>query len=160
MDTKEIIVGVGIVVFCLAFLGGGIGTCVSAHYSYNLNVGQNLRLADDASDAPTKMKYLTEYRAGVATNIHRNDARYWFKQKQYTRDGQLEMLDTLIGRLDSMTKMDPKSPEYQFAMQQVTGQEFDNVIDRIDGIFWAAYCRESLWRWAWTFGGTSLHSSK
>lgn len=44
---------------CVALLFGGIGTCVSAHYRYNLNIGQNLRLADDASDAETKLKYLT-----------------------------------------------------------------------------------------------------
>lgn len=92
----------------------------------------------------------------MAQNVQRNDARYLFKQRQYTRDGQLEILDTLIGRLQSMTQMDAKSTEYQFAMQQVTGQEFDNIVDRIDGIFWAAYCRASLWRWLCTWGGASL----
>lgn len=155
----------GLIVFlfvlaCLAILFGGIGTCVSTHYGYSRDVRQNLRLADDASDAPTKLKYLRAYRQAVVENIHHNDARYWLRQKQYTRDAQLEILDTLIGRLESMTQMDPKSPEYQFAMQQVSGQEFDNVIDRIDHIFFGCYCREGLWRWFWTSGGAMVQKTK
>jgi hypothetical protein len=144
----------------LAVVFGGIGTGVSAHYGYSAGVRQYLNLADDASDAPTKLQYLQEYRQAVLDNVHRNDARYWFKQRQYTRDIQVQILDTLLGWLQAMTQMDPRSTEYQFAMQQVTGQEFDHVLARIDGIFYACYCRESLWRWVWTCGTARRTSSK
>jgi hypothetical protein len=155
----------GLVRFILILLGlavvlGGIGTCVSAHYGYSAGIRQYLNLADDASDAPTKLQYLQEYRQAVVENIHHNDARYWFKQRQYTRDIQVQILDTLIGRLQTMTQMDPRSTEYQFAMQQVTGQEFDHVLERIDGIFYACYCREGLWRWFWTLGTARRTHSK
>jgi hypothetical protein len=141
---------IAIIVLCSIILLGGIATCVSAHYSYSLNVGQYLNLADDASVAAVKLDHLREYRVAIQKTVQRNDARLWFTQRQYTRDAQLEILDTLITRLEQMSQMDPKGFEYQTAMQQVSGQEFDHTLNRIDGIFWDCWRRESAWRWFWT----------
>ncbi len=147
-----VIVLVLLVILVLVIVLGGIGTCIMSPYQYDRDVRQYLKLADDASDAKTKLSHLGEYRDAITAKIGRNDARYIFTEKQYTRDAQLAILDTLISRLRDISQMDPKSFEYQTAMQQVTGQEFDHTCSRIDGIFWDCYRRSSGWRWLWTVG--------
>jgi hypothetical protein len=141
---------ISLIVLCVVLVLAGCGTCIRAEYGYSVSVNQYLNLADDASVASVKLDHLREYKAAIQETIQRNDARYLFKQQQYTRDAQLRILDTLITRLDEMSQMDPKGFEYQTAMQQVAGQEFDHTLRRIDCIFWDCWRRESAWRWFWT----------
>ncbi len=128
----------------------GIGTSIMTVYGFSKNVSQHLSLADDASTASAKLKHLNDYRVAVETVIQRNDARYIFKQRQYTRDAQLEILATLITRLEDLESMEPKSFEYQTGMGQITGQEFNHVLGRINSIFWDCHRKETIWRWTWT----------
>lgn len=109
-------------------------------YSYNKNFGQYLKLADDASTADVKLTYFKQYRDAVNT-INRENAAYVFQQKQYTKSEQLKILDTLIIRLEETNKMNPASFEYQQAMYQISGQEFNHTLERIDDIFSSCYIR-------------------
>jgi Tfp pilus assembly protein PilN len=122
---------------CLA--GGGIYLT----YSYNVRMGQYAQLADDASTAQKKLEHLNKYKEQVQKYIQRNEARYIFKKERLTRNNQLAILDTLIQRLDEATKMQPDTMQYQQAMLQITGQEFDHVLTQINSIFNACWLRQS-----------------
>lgn len=117
-----------------------ISTVIVFNYNYDRTYGQYLKLSDDASTADTKLGYLKQYREAVSS-IDREQGAYVFQQKQYTKTEQLKILDSLIVRLEDSTKMDPKSFEYQQAMYQISGQEMNHSLERIDGIFEDCYFR-------------------
>jgi hypothetical protein len=121
------------------FVSAGI-----VNYLYTVRIGQYLRLADDASTPQTKRKYLEQYKDAVIENVKRENARYIFTQTRLTKTTQLEVLDTLILRLDDIAKLTPGSLAYQQGMEQVTGQEFDHTIGSVNGIFKSCYIRESF----------------
>jgi ABC-type multidrug transport system fused ATPase/permease subunit len=112
-------------------------------YSYNVRMGQYAQLADDASTAQKKLEHLEKYKERVQKYIYRNEARYLFKKERLTRDNQLEILDTLIQRLEEAKLMKPDTMQYQQAMLQITGQEFDHVLSAINSIFRACWLRQS-----------------
>lgn len=114
-------------------------------YQYDRNIGQYLKLADDASTAQSKLGYLIQYRNAVDKNVLEENAAYVFKQEQYTKSRQLKIVDTLVSRLQDMQIMNPTSFEYQQAMYQVSGQEFDHTLQRIDDIFEDCFIREGVW---------------
>ena len=62
---------------------------------------------------------------------------------QLTKDNQLAILDTLIQRLEEAAQMKPDTMQYQQAMLQITGQEFDHVLAAINSIFKACWFRQS-----------------
>ena len=130
---------VAVVGFVVSLVGGGI----YLEYSYNVRMGQYAQLADDASTAQEKLRYLNKYQEQVQKHIVRNEARYIFKKERLTRTNQLAILDTLIQRLDEATKMKPDTMQYQQAMLQITGQEFDHVLAAINNIFNACWLRQS-----------------
>ena len=142
---------IGVIALFVSFVICSLVIAVMTDYHYGVQINQHLKLADDASTAEVKLEHLNNYVDAVKLNVKRNDARYIFKQKQYTRDTQLEILDTLIIRLEDLTAMNPQSFEYQTGMGQITGQEFDNVLSRVNSIFWDCYRRETVWRWICTF---------
>jgi hypothetical protein len=120
-----------------------IGGAVYYGYSYNVRMGQFAQLGDDASTAEKKLEHLQKYKAQVQKHVVRNNARYFFKKERLTRDSQIAILDTLIQRLDEATRMEPNTMQYQQAMLQITGQEFDHVLAQIDSIFGACWLRQS-----------------
>ncbi len=137
---------IGILLLVVAVVGSVV--CVVAgwiylDYSYDARMGQYARLADDASTAQEKLKYLNKYKERVQKYIVRNEARYIFKKERLTRTNQLAILDTLVQRLDEAVKMKPDTMQYQQAMLQITGQEFDHVLDKINSIFQSCWLRQS-----------------
>jgi len=124
-------------VICLT-MGG-----VYITYSYSVRMGQYAQLGNDASTAQKKLEYLNKYKEQVQKHIIRNEARYIFKRERLTQANQLAILDTLIQRLDEAAKMQPDTMQYQQAMLQITGQEFDHVLAEINSIFQACWLRQS-----------------
>ena len=139
MKVGILLIVVAIVGLTVCLTGGGIYIA----YSYNVRMGQYAQLADDASTAQKKLEHLNNYKEQVQKYIQRNDARYIFKKERLTRDTQILILDTLIQRLDEATKMQPDTMQYQQAMLQITGQEFDHVLAEINSIFNACWLRQS-----------------
>ena len=136
----------GILFIVVAIMG--LAICLTSGgiyltYSYNVRMGQYAQLGDDASTAEKKLEHLQKYKACVQKYIQRNDARYIFKKERLTRDNQLAILDTLIQRLDEAEKMQPDTMQYQQAMLQITGQEFDHVLGQVNAIFNACWLRQS-----------------
>lgn len=140
MKTLGILLVVLAVVGLIICLAGGV---VYLAYSYNVRMGQYAQLGDDASTAEKKLEYLQKYKMRVQKYIVRNNARYIFKKERLTRDNQLAILDTLIQRLEEAKQMRPDTMQYQQAMLQITGQEFDHVLAEINSIFNACWLRQS-----------------
>ena len=140
MKGLGILLMVASILLCAgALIHGGI----YASYSYDVRMGQYIRLADDSSTAESKLEYLKKFEEVVSSNIFRNEARYVFKKERLTRDKQLKVLSTLQTRLQDAVEMDPLSFEYQTAMQQITGQEFDHALGEINDIISSCWLRQS-----------------
>jgi len=137
---KGIVLIVGAVIGLAICLTYGSVYCT---YSYSVRMGQYAQLGDDASTAEKKLEHLTKYKEQVKKYIHRNDARFLFRKERLTRDNQLEILDTLIKRLEEAKQMQPDTMQYQQAMLQITGQEFDHVLSAINGVFKSCWFRQS-----------------
>ena len=112
-------------------------------YWYDVKVGQYVKLSDDASTADVKLQYLVKYAEQVKSLIKRNDARYVFKRERLTRDAQVRIIETLVERLKQASEMNPKSFEYQQAMAQISGQEYDHTLQEIDGIMRSCWLRQA-----------------
>ena len=124
------------------FLLLGLGLAYSVYW-YDVRVGQYIELSDDASTASAKLHFLEKYVEQIKLNITRNDARYIFKRERLTRDRQLEILSTLMQRLKTASMMKPESFEYQQAMAQITGQEYNHILNDIDIIMQECWLRQS-----------------
>lgn len=153
VEVTKTVSKIAVVMLLLALFVRG---CIVGGYSYSVKVEQYLSLADDASTAKAKLAYLHGYKKSIRTHIVRNDARYIFKKIRLTRDEQLKIIDTLLQRLTTTSEMDPKSFEYQQAMAQLSGQEFNHTLEDIDYILWNCWLRQhpssyfisGYWLWA------------
>ena len=137
---------IGWILVCLSVLIVGASLAcglIYALYSYNVNVSQYVQLADDASTATQKLVYLQKYEEAIHKHIARNDARFIFTRERWTRDKQLEILATLQTRLQEAAAMNPLSFEYQTAINQITGQEFDHALQDINKIIEDCWFRQS-----------------
>jgi len=130
----------------------GIHGLVRYFYTYDVQIGQYLKLADDASTASCKLEYLQKYAEQIKANITRNQARFIFQRERLTRDTQLRIIQTLIERLRITSEMNPASFEYQQAMAQITSQEFNHTLKDINEVIRSCWFRQSplifeLWFW-------------
>ena len=116
---------------------------VYSSYFYDVKISQFVKLADDASTADKKLEYLLKYENAIRSFIWNNEARYVFKRERLTRDKQLEIIGTLVQRLTEAKTMNPVSFEYQTAMSQITGQEFNHTLADIDSIIHDCWLRQS-----------------
>jgi hypothetical protein len=138
-----------IFVFALALVLSIVSICmlVFIQYDYSVKCGQYLGLADDASTSSSKLVYLTQYRNKVE-GISQESAVYFFPKERMTKTTQLNILDTLIIRLEKTSQMDEKSLEYQQAMYQISGQEMDHTLSEINNVFhgcWDLQHNKALW---------------
>jgi hypothetical protein len=114
--------------------------CVWHGWWYPKTYEYALRLADDASLPESKAQYLREYVAEV--NSITGPPRYIFTRPDLNLAKQKDILNGLIKRFDDISKLEPSSMAYQQGMFQLTGQEMDNQLKRITGIFEDAIIRE------------------
>jgi len=131
------------VVTFLSALAGLTGGGIYLSYGYDVKMGQYIRLADDASTAEAKLGYLQKYQEAVEQNIVRNQARFIFQKERLTRDRQLSILSTLKVRLQDAANMNQSSFEYQTAMNQITGQEFNHALGELSRIISDCWLRQS-----------------
>jgi hypothetical protein len=131
------------ILITIAYLMILINSLVYRYYSYEVKVGQYLELSDDASTAKVKLEYLKQFIDAIEKNITRNDARYIFKKERLTKDAQLKIIKTLQTRLEETAEMKPESFEYQQAMSQISGQEYDHTFSEIDNIIRGCWSRQN-----------------
>lgn len=114
-----IIVGAGVLSY------GGINNWLVG-LKYQETIGVYFEYADRSSDAQTKADYFNKYvEALKAEGLDQGSTSIFFQeQPNASLEDNFKVAQSLQARLNSIATMNPLSPEYQFAMQQVTMQEF------------------------------------
>jgi len=130
-----LIAGILGLIFSLVFFSIWLGWWYPKNYEYAL------RLANNASLPEQKAEYLKEYAKSIST-ITTNPA-YIFMTPDKQLDKQKIILEGLIKRFEDVAKLKPSEMAYQTGMQQLTGQETDNQLARISGLFRSAKMREN-----------------
>ena len=130
-----------LIVLCLFGIMITGGCCTWHFWWYPATYEAPLKLADDASLPISKAEYLREYLQAV--DSIEGPPRYIFKRPDLNLAKQKIILKGLITRFDDIGKLEPSSMAYQQGMFQLTGQEMDNQLKRISGIFEDARIREN-----------------
>jgi hypothetical protein len=129
---------------------GLIASAVSATYQYDRDFESHWKLADRASTIVAKSKHMDDFVAaleGAKLSGQHNAAI--FKTPTNGFDENLAALKTLQGRLREVQGMDPRSFEYQTAMQQITAQEqgeAGGMLGVLEGCWWKQH-HPLLWSW-------------
>lgn len=153
MKAFFITLGVAIILACA---GWGAAQFVW-DYQYNKDVGSYFKLSDQASDTDLKLKYLVQYRDKLVEKNIPNDFHPALigKRPDNAWGNRIDVLNTLVTRLQEATKLDRKSFEYQQSISQITGQEyeaFDDVYYQ-DAVLWHAYGAWYFLGWIALVGG-------
>ena len=125
----------------LALVAGGFGignAFVAWHIYQDMQV---LRLADDASTPETKAKYLGQFIDKMKSENLPEYANFVWNTERSKVANQLDIAVSLKGRCEQLVGVDPASLGYATGMQQISGQEFDHMIDNLGQIYKAA-----LWK--------------
>jgi hypothetical protein len=114
-------------------------------------------MADDASTAKLKLEYLNQYRGAVKKYVTGEESVYFWKTPQNKVSTQLRVLDSLVHRIEQTAAMPEGSLEYQQAMAQITGQEFETTLGTTNNVFYEAYIRQDgVWRYLMANGGCGV----
>lgn len=114
-----------------------------ARYSYENEIFSYWKLADKSSTLDAKSKYVKEFIDTLKKTKHSDYAVIIFKTPDLNFDNNLQALQTLSDRLESIKNMDEKSFEYQAAIQQITSQE-QGEADQMLQVFRDCYLIENF----------------
>ena len=100
-------------------------TVVVASYRYTLHYGYHWELADKSSTIAAKAVHVNNFISSIESNrsAFADSGALFLHTPNNSLDANLAALKTLGTRLDEVANMDPKSFEYQTAIQQITQQE-------------------------------------
>lgn len=144
--------GISLLILFVLWVLITIPSAIVGNLSWTREVESYFQLSDQASTPQKKLEYLTQYREEIRKyNLCDGNARYIFTTPRTNMKANCDILDTLISRLDDLTKMNPDSMQYQQAMQQVTKDEyagFDSCM------FMDRWNRENLIRFIFAGGWT------
>lgn len=143
-------VGVFLTVFGLVFVVLNIIFGTISSYKYEKSFNSYWELADKSSTVIKKSEYIDKFVNALEKSgfVGKNDAIFQTTLNN-SFDKNLEALKSLQTRLQEMKKMDTNSQEYQFAMQQITGQEQGEASDMLK-VFSGIWYKENyilLWGW-------------
>ena len=118
---------VGTIMILLAvggFVWGGI-TGVRLGKAWRNDIYDYFTLSNDSSEVPDKLYYIKEFRKALIENdVHTGNA-WWYNNTRFSNmETQMKILDSLIGRLESIATLDPSSYEYSKALEQLTEHEY------------------------------------
>jgi hypothetical protein len=124
---------------------------VLTNYVWERDYGSKWELADRASTIKAKADLVTDFLSAIEQSPQRfSDHNAIFLQTdQNSLKNNLSALRTLSLRLEEISTMDPRSPEYQWAIQQITGQEqgeAEGLIGTIKGCYFLRTCA-IVWGW-------------
>jgi hypothetical protein len=124
-----------------------------ANYNYEKNYGQLWKLAEKSSTIQAKQQYITQFvnalKEGKTNGLFADYNALFLKTPNNSFDSNLKAVETLSERLIEIQNMDPKTFEYNTAIQQITAQEQGEAQDLIS-IFTGCYDLNnyfSVWNW-------------
>lgn len=147
------LIAFGIILVMLAIVWGVIGiiSSVRAGYTFERDYLSQWTLADKSSTIAAKSQYITAFVGNLESNKN-NFASHnaiFLQTPDNSFDKNVQALITLRDRLKDIEKMDPKSFEYNQAIQQVTAQEQGEAHSLISVIQGCYYLENYKMVWEW-----------
>ena len=119
------IISIVLLVFLIAIGVNGIYQDVTWSYQYDKQIGDYFELSDRSSDASVKLQYFNKFVDALERNDLTNGQTSVFWQRPISElSYNYQVAKSLQSRLENISQMNPKSFEYQTAMQQITLQEY------------------------------------
>lgn len=119
--------GIILIVLGVLLLANQIRVSILSDYNYEKNYTQLWELADKSSTIPAKEKYIVTFvetlKHGKSEGQFADNDAIWLKTPNNNFDANLAAVETLAQRLKEIQTMDPKTFEYNTAIQQITAQE-------------------------------------
>ena len=135
---------------CIVMLGFQGCAEIKANYRYQNEILSYWELADRASTIAQKSDYVDKFVAALEkTNLEGHNAIV-FPTPQNSLRANFEALQSLQSRLHEIKTMDPKSFEYQTAIQQITQQEQGEAHAMLDNLYGGWLLHNGYWYcWQW-----------
>lgn len=126
MSKLATVILLAIIIIPSAVLVGGAYNNWIIGLEYQREIGVYFEYADRSSDAKVKSDYFNQYVEAIKEHgLDKGSSSVYFQdQPNASLEDNFRVAQSLQTRLNEIADIDPKSPEYQFAMQQVTMQEF------------------------------------
>lgn len=104
--------------FCVPFV-------MYTGYKWNQQVENYFILSDKASTIDKKLEYLKIYKQTLMDKgLNTGESAFFFHTPLTDLSRQMGILDTLISRLESASKLSENSLEYQQALKQISTDEY------------------------------------
>ena len=114
---------IAVMVF-LAYLGVVIVGGIRAKVRYTNEVYTHWEMADRSSDIKTKAAHINRFIDAISgKELRGTNGRLIIQTVNTSFDANFAAIKSLQTRMNEISMMDVTSPEYQWAMQQITGQE-------------------------------------
>jgi hypothetical protein len=120
MNTFLALIFIGIVL--LVILAYNV---ISVGYSFDSNIGQWFELSDKASTIDKKLEYLDKFDVAVQKyGLTEGQSTVFFPTKETSLEENYIVLKTLLQRLNETSNLSTSSQEYQWAIKQITENEY------------------------------------
>jgi hypothetical protein len=118
-------------------------------YQFDANIGQWFELSDKASTIDKKLVYLDKFDAAVQKyGLTEGQSTIFFPTRETSLDENYVILQTLLQRLNETANLSRSSQEYQWAIRQITENEY--CWFHIGLFKQAFYLKNGLWLFALT----------
>ena len=149
--TGAIFLALGTIAIVFLIVGN-----VLAKYHYLQDYGNLWNLADKSSDIKSKAQYIENFITALETGDQKGEFAdhdaIWLATPDNAFADNLRALRTLGTRLQEIQGMDPRSFEYNTAIQQITAQEQGDAY-RMLTVFTGCYKLANYpWLWGWIAG--------
>jgi hypothetical protein len=124
---------------------------IGTSFAWERDYGSKWELADRASTIKAKADLVASFLNSIELSPSRfsDHNAIFLRTDQNSLKRNLDALRTLSLRLEEISMMDPRSPEYQWAIQQITAQEqgeAEGLIGTIRGCFFLG-TMSLAWGW-------------
>src|SRR5687768_15835608 len=113
---------VSLVIGIIIWISQGV-SCARANYEYEGKIGSYWSLADKASTIPQKAEYIDKFVKAIEKEKLAEHNALIYPTLDNETASNIRALKSLQSRLHEIKGMDPRSFEYQTAIQQITAQE-------------------------------------
>jgi len=126
---------------------------VAANYNYQKRYSYHWHLADKSSTIVAKENHINAFvkalKDGKARGDFSENNAIFLKTPDNSFDANYAAVETLASRLKEIQQMDPRSFEYNTAIQQITAQE-QGEADRLMSVFYGCYeLSNYFYIWGW-----------
>lgn len=126
---------------------------IMAKYNYQKRYSYHWNLADKSSTIPAKEQHINAFvkalKEGKARGDFSDNNAIFLKTPDNSFDANFAAIETLAQRLGEIQQMDPKSFEYNTAIQQITEQEQGESY-KMMSVFYGCYeLANYFYVWGW-----------